>query len=410
MKKNQASIIYFHSGRGFYDEERRLLRLPSANLIDFFLEVFTRLASSVLVIPLGSEKDRVALQLGEKIQVFNVPYPQIDEGKLRQIVSTLRFIIWLTNTTFRKYIRLSDYSVSQGLYFDGMMYGLLRTLIVKKKHSFIVRGNRYKTIRHSSRGTLNKYLALTRVTIYKIIMLYLLESGKAEIWFQGQEHYEHFRMRCRGDSEKRIFLLNALLRKLPTHSGIPKLEKVYDIVFVGNVNREKGIYDLIKAVAILANGGAKTKAVIIGEGPEKSQAIELAQRLDVKDRLEFLGYISSPTELASLIRKTKLFVLPSYTEGLPRAMIESMYLGVPVLVTPAGGIKYVIRDGKNGFLVEGGSPERLAAKMEEVLALIDRNEADLVVETARRDTEKYSFPSRVEYFIKKSVNRPTEMA
>lgn len=409
MKQTEAAIIYFHSGRGFYDVERRLLCLPSANLMDFFLEVFNRFTSSVLVIPLGSEKDRVTLKLGKTTRIFNVPYPQTNEVRLRQIVSIFRFMIWLTNTTFRKYIRFSDYSVSQGLYFDGMVYGLLRTLFVKKKHSFIVRGNRYETVKQSSRGILNKYLALTRITIYQKIMFYLLEAGKAEIWFQGQEGYERFRMRCRGDSQERVFLLNAVLRKLTTESQIPRLDKTCDIVFVGNVNREKGIYDLIKAISVLANGGARTTAVIIGEGPDQFQAMELAQRLDLKDRVKFLGYISSPAELASLIRQAKLFVLPSYTEGLPRAMIESMSLGVPVLVTPAGGIKYVIRNGKNGFLVEAGSSERLAGKIEEILALIDRNGIDFVIEAAYREAEKYSFPSRADYFIRNSINHPEEM-
>jgi glycosyltransferase involved in cell wall biosynthesis len=407
MKQTKASIIYFHSGRGFYDGERRLLCLPSANLMDFFLEVFQRFKNSVLVIPLGSEKDRVTLKLGKTTRIFNVPYPQIHEGRLRQIVSIFRFMNWLASKKLRGHIRRSHYSVSQGLYFDGTLYGLLRTLIVKKKHTFIVRGNRSETVKQSSRGILNKYLALARINIYQKIMFYLLEAGKAEIWFQGQEGHERFRRKCKGDSKQRVFLLNAVLRKLTSEAQIPRLDKkTYDIVFVGNVNREKGIYDLIKAISVLANGGGRTTAVIIGEGPDQSQAMELAQRLDVNDRVEFIGYVSSPAELASLIREAKLFVLPSYTEGLPRAMIESMSLGVPVLVTPAGGIKYVIRNGKNGFLVEAGSPERLAGKIEELLALIDRNGIDFVIEAAHREAEKYSFPSRADYFIRNSINCP----
>jgi len=121
--------------------------------------------------------------------------------------------------------------------------------------------------------------------------------------------------------------------------------------------------------------------------------------------VRFYGYVSSPKQLANLIKGAKLFVLPSYTEGLPRAMLESMFLGVPVLVSPVGGIKYVIRDCENGFLVQSGVPRELARRIREILEQIETGKYDLLIRTAQIEAGAYTFSARAKYFLDRSVNR-----
>ena len=59
----------------------------------------------------------------------------------------------------------------------------------------------------------------------------------------------------------------------------------------------------------------------------------------------------------------RIFVLPSYTEGLANIMLEAMACGTPVLATPVGAVPDVIVDGKTGFIMENSSPECIAANV-----------------------------------------------
>jgi len=408
-KEHKPSIIYFHSGRGLYEEKQGLLHLSSTNLVDFFVEVFNGLPKAVLVVAKSRRMGEVKLGLKKNTQVFNLTYPEVGEGKLKQIHSVLIFAKEITSEALRKEIRSADYSVSVALSFYGTILGLFRTIIARKKHSFIVRGNRLETVRQSSRSTLNKHFAVARVFFYGKIMLWLLKSGRAEIWFQGQEGYENLRKKLNNTIKGRVFLLNAVLRKLANGGIPPNQKKSYDIVFVGNVNKEKGIFELIEAVSILRSEGLKVTVAVIGEGPEKNLAVRAAQSLLVSEQIRFYGYVASPQRLVTLVGMARVFVLPSYTEGLPRAMLESMSLGIPVLVTPVGGIKYVIEDGRNGFLVEPRSAAKLAEKIKEVLQVIKDRQTDVLVDRARRDAAEYAFARRARYFRESSINRPNSL-
>jgi glycosyltransferase involved in cell wall biosynthesis len=396
-----------HSERGYYDRGKSLLNLESVNLIDFFLVVFGEVESAVLMIPVSGTRGDVALGLGKNTRVINIAYPDVSERKIKKWLSTIKFIRQLTSGKVIREIKDADYSVSVGLSFSGIVFGLVRTFVANKKHSFIVRGNRLKTTQLSSKPFLNKNLTLARILLYRRLMVYLLNSGKAEIWSQGQEGYEYYRRRCSNYAKKRISLLNAVLRELAKEDEDSDHGKKYDLVFAGRITKEKGVFDLIKAVSAIAEKGLKVTVAFIGEGHDKAQAIELAQDLGVSDQINFLGYVSSSERLASLIKEGRLFVLPSHTEGLPRAMLESMSLGVPVLVTPVGGIKHVIQDRKNGFLVEPGSPLKLAQKITEILELTDKDKTYRLIEKARSDSRQYEFHSRAKYFLEHSLSQPS---
>jgi len=400
------SIIYMHSERGSYDKERYLVRLSSANLIDFFLGFSKKLGCVTIVLPISKRNGDVTLPVSRNTSIFNISFPELCERKAKQVKSSIQFIKTLLGKEVLREIVSADYSVSVGLCFSGTLFGLVRAVIGGKKHSFVVRGNRLETVRRSSRGTISKRFSLGRTVIYERIMRYLLISGKAEVWLQGQERYESYRGKISRNANTRLFLLNAVLRDLPNNMELSDLEKKEDLIFVGRITVEKGVFDLIEALSILSAEDFNPTLMFIGEGPDKTKAMELAKQLLDSEQVKFMDYVSSPQQLTGLIKQAKLFVLPSYTEGLPRSMVESMYLGIPVLVTPVGGIKYVIRNGENGFFTTPGSPFELASKIKEILKLIDHDQADSIVVRARNEAMKYTFDKRAEYFLEQSINRP----
>jgi glycosyltransferase involved in cell wall biosynthesis len=73
------------------------------------------------------------------------------------------------------------------------------------------------------------------------------------------------------------------------------------------------------------------------------------------------------TELAERMRRARVFVLPTYSEGLPRVVFEAMATGTTVIATAVSGIPEVIQDGLTGFLVPPGDEEALAKRLRWVL-------------------------------------------
>jgi glycosyltransferase involved in cell wall biosynthesis len=101
---------------------------------------------------------------------------------------------------------------------------------------------------------------------------------------------------------------------------------------------------------------------MVGDGKNRSELQSLAAALGCQDRVEFLGQLTK-NEVRAELDKADLFVLPSYSEGLPRAMIEAMARGLPCIGTEVGGIPELLSADS---LVPVGNPEALAQKIHTV--------------------------------------------
>ena len=122
------------------------------------------------------------------------------------------------------------------------------------------------------------------------------------------------------------------------------------ILFVGWLDREKGVMDLLEA---FRESGAGDELVLelVGEGNVSREAREFVRRNDLSGAVAFKGWLRGE-ELIDAYRQADLFALPSWMEGLPNAMIEAMASGLCVVVTSVGNVPSVIEDGVNGFMVE----------------------------------------------------------
>jgi len=93
----------------------------------------------------------------------------------------------------------------------------------------------------------------------------------------------------------------------------------------------------------------------------------------------------------------KLLVLPSYTEGLPKAVLEAMACGTPVLATTVGAIPDIIKDGETGFLLKNNSPDHIADRIIEILG--DHTNLGYVQRKARAlVVEKYTYDKAVKRY------------
>ena len=117
-----------------------------------------------------------------------------------------------------------------------------------------------------------------------------------------------------------------------------------------------------------------------GKGPEENLFIQKFNDLLGTD-FEFKGVVSGDQK-TELLKKCNVFLLPSFYEGLPMALIESMSFGLVPVTTNVGSIKSVIENGKNGIFVSTHSSEEIAAAIEKLLK--DKECLELLSKNARQ--------------------------
>jgi len=122
------------------------------------------------------------------------------------------------------------------------------------------------------------------------------------------------------------------------------IEKQYDILFIGRFVNQKNISNLLKSIK-----NSELKALLIGNGPLKNDLMKSIE--EKKNRIDFIENISNE-KLPRYMNKSKLFILPSFYEGHPKALIEAMSCEMTVIVSNVQGNNDVVIDGKNGFLCD----------------------------------------------------------
>lgn len=141
-------------------------------------------------------------------------------------------------------------------------------------------------------------------------------------------------------------------------------EMPVSFIFIARLLAEKGIFEYVAAAKIVKAQYPHIKFTVIGgldkENPNALKQHELDE-LVATDIIEYPGFV---TNVAEYIRKSAVFVLPSYyREGVPRSTQETMAIGRPVITTDVPGCRETVVDGVNGFLVPKWNPEALAEKM-----------------------------------------------
>ncbi len=125
------------------------------------------------------------------------------------------------------------------------------------------------------------------------------------------------------------------------------------LVAVGRLTPQKNLLALVRACAI-----AKVGLTLVGEGELEAELRALADELGVP--LHLAGTVPNEA-LPGLLRQHSLFILPSLHEGLPKVLIEAMAMGMICIGSRIDGITDLIRDGDNGYLIDGFSPDAIAA-------------------------------------------------
>ena len=167
------------------------------------------------------------------------------------------------------------------------------------------------------------------------------------------------------------------------------------VSFSGRLVPRKGIEVLLEAWTTVHQQCPSSLLVIMGEGPQGSEYIQLAHSKGLSDSVLFLGQVANIT---LYLHATDVFVLPSFQEGLPNSLLEAMGCALPAVASRIGGVEDVIQTEINGLLVDPGRMDDLAQAV--IRLLQNPEEAEQIgLEAARTIQEKYVLEEIVKYYI-----------
>ncbi|UCE17504.1 MAG: glycosyltransferase [Gemmatimonadota bacterium] len=161
---------------------------------------------------------------------------------------------------------------------------------------------------------------------------------------------------------------------MPTNRVLPQervapLEKTggkKTFVYIGRLERVKGVDVLIEALAKLRQEGCQAELHIVGDGEEKSVLEKSVSEARLGDRVSFAGW-ASPAEVTSYIRASDAVVLPSRSEGMPVVFWEAMQMNTPVIVTDVGDMAEYTRKYGVGKVVPPENPAALKEALREFI-------------------------------------------
>ena len=154
------------------------------------------------------------------------------------------------------------------------------------------------------------------------------------------------------------------LMKLPVEKDQRAIEKTYDLISVAHYMDEKDFPTMFEVLRILSQARPGFKAALVGRGQE--HLIGLRREKGLEANLEFLGVLKEE-EVFELHGRAKAFLLTSKVEGLPMAVMEAMASGLPVFVTAAGELPWLVRDGVDGRILPIGDAYGIAKAVSSAL-------------------------------------------
>ena len=161
--------------------------------------------------------------------------------------------------------------------------------------------------------------------------------------------------------------VSVLYNAVNTYSTIPYNPDARNILFLGRLGQRKGTYDLLKSIKLLDDIIDKDiQFYLCGDGNIEGVRQKVSE-LNIEHRIAHIGWISGPQK-NNILQNSMINVLPSYNEGLPMTILETMAYGIPNISTNIASIPEVIKHDINGFLIQPGDIEALTQSLKELIS------------------------------------------
>jgi glycosyltransferase involved in cell wall biosynthesis len=160
-----------------------------------------------------------------------------------------------------------------------------------------------------------------------------------------------------GLNSEKIIILNNIVDYPKTQKK--DYENKIKLLFLGEIGKRKGVFDIIEVLD--HNSDLYKNEIIfkIGGNKETEKLIQKIDEYQLSDFVKFEGWVSGDKKI-NLLNWADIFILPSFNEGLPIAILEAMSYGKAIISSPVGGIAEIVQAGKNGILVEPGNQKEIS--------------------------------------------------
>ena len=176
------------------------------------------------------------------------------------------------------------------------------------------------------------------------------------------------------------------------------LKHHYNLLFVGRVEKVKGLEFLIQALPFIIKVFPQTMLTIVGDGSNKKNLVNLAHSLQLEKYIHFAGWVAN-SDLDTYYKKASIVIVPSiWPEVFGVVALEAMVMGRPVIASRIGGLAEVIDDAVNGYLVEPQNPEQIAEKVIKVFS--EEDLLKVLGENAHKKAEDFSIERYTENMIR----------
>lgn len=243
---------------------------------------------------------------------------------------------------------LIKYKIDYIITFNPKPWGLVAWLLAKLFQKPLILGYIGKDFNHD----------LQKGKIRKVLKYITLKSDVVTI--TGSSMYDY--LVNIGVDPKSVFVYPHCVNDNWFKSGINNNYE-YDLITIGELIERKRIHDIIDAVKIVTDAGIVLKLCIVGNGPLYSSLERYSKDKNLEHYIEFTGF---QKDVLSYLKKSKIYVQASRSEGLSISLIEAMAAGLVPIATIAGSEKDIIDHKKNGILIEVGRPDQIADAIKEL--------------------------------------------
>lgn len=161
-----------------------------------------------------------------------------------------------------------------------------------------------------------------------------------------------------------------------------KDDKAVMILFMGWVQSDKGVFDLYSALSEEALKNKRLHIAILGDGPAREELIiSSKKRNNPNHTYEFPGWVHG-TLKANYLAKADIFILPSYSEGMPNSLMEAMASGIPTIATDVGAVKDLIGNNENGLVIKVGDVKGISNAI--LYFINETSETERIIKSARQ--------------------------
>lgn len=266
-----------------------------------------------------------------------------DGSRLQKVIYALCGLIWFLKEllTFRPQLLHIHFSRGSSFY---------------RKSAYIILGRllRRRIILHAHSGAFHTFYEHESGGLRKSYIRWILNMAHALIVLSPEWESFYKRLYHRGY----LVVIGNPVEEVGEGISSEAMNKPSIVLFMGKLCREKGTYDLLRAFSTVSCRYPNAELWLAGVGEVEEVKRMIAETGRLVDKVRLLGWIEGVEKIHAL-RQATVFVLPSYYEGLPVALLEAMAAGVPVITTPVGGIPSVLTDEETGLLVNPGAVKEL---------------------------------------------------